>query len=184
MLCLETIARNRKREEYIMTNQTTEKLLEMMEEERVILHHFGTGSTDRPAVSLSFRCPSLEGIGYRHSFFGQTSCLPYFARQSFASSRDRPIFSRSFLKMVSSSCPSSCPSSTIIFACPCCMPWRTHFSDSVSIIVPPITFTSLSSFLFPLAICVMIVFTKPIRSIISASDSSAVPRRRSSASLK
>ena len=51
-----------------MTNQTTEKLLEMMEEERVILHHFGTGSTDRPAVSLSFRCPSLEGIGHRRSF--------------------------------------------------------------------------------------------------------------------
>lgn len=31
--------------------------------------------------------------------------------------------------------------------------------DSVSIIVPPITFTSLSSFLFPFVIWVMIVFT-------------------------
>ena len=108
------------------------------------------------------------------------SRLPYCAKYIEAVSKETPIFFCSLSITEASSSPSSCPSSTIIFACPL----RIHFSDSVSIIVPPMTFTSLSSFLFPFVMCVMMVFTSPIRSIISPSDNSPVSRRHSITSLK
>lgn len=85
------------------------------------------------------------------------SRLPYCAKYIEAVSKETSIFFCSLSITEASSSPSSCPSSTIIFACPL----RIHFSDSVSIIVPPMTFTSLSSFLFPFVMCVMMVFTNP-----------------------
>ncbi len=117
--------------------------------------------------------------------FGQipdayASCLPNCSRYPIARSKDTPIFSCILFKITSSSRPSSCPISIIIYA----FALFTIFSDSVSIIVPPIIFTNLSSFSFPFVICVIIVFTNPIRSNTSSSDNSCVLCRRIISFLK